>query len=94
MLGFVFVLVGLALFLDGLETALFPIGRIMARQLTDPAMRDLSRAARQVEGMGFYDVRAALELMRILENDMIIMILRDRLGVTPEEMEKMHRNLE
>ena len=26
--------------------------------------------------------------------DMIIMILRDRLGITPEEMEKMHRNLE
>ncbi|MBT8063582.1 MAG: penicillin-binding protein activator [Gammaproteobacteria bacterium] len=38
------------------------------RQLTDPAMRDLSRAATQVEGMGFYDVRAALELMRVLEN--------------------------
>ena len=26
--------------------------------------------------------------------DMIIMILRDRIGITPEEMEKMHRNLE
>jgi 6-phospho-3-hexuloisomerase len=26
--------------------------------------------------------------------DMIIMILRDRIGVTPEAMEKMHRNLE
>jgi 6-phospho-3-hexuloisomerase len=26
--------------------------------------------------------------------DMIIMILRDRLGITPEDMEKMHRNLE
>ena len=26
--------------------------------------------------------------------DMIIMILRDRKGITPEEMEKMHRNLE
>ncbi len=34
--GFVFVLVGLALFLMGLEKALFPIGRIMATQLTDP----------------------------------------------------------
>ena len=35
--GFVFVFVGLALFLDGLETALFPIGKTMARQLSAPA---------------------------------------------------------
>jgi hypothetical protein len=34
--GFVFVLVGLALFLDGLEMALFPIGKIMAKQLSAP----------------------------------------------------------
>lgn len=34
--GFVFVFVGLALFLDGLETALFPIGKIMAKQLSAP----------------------------------------------------------
>ena len=34
--GFVLVLVGLALFLDGLEMALFPIGRIMALQLSAP----------------------------------------------------------
>lgn len=36
LLGFVLVLVGLALFLAGLERALFPIGRLMAGQLTDP----------------------------------------------------------
>ncbi len=35
--GFLYVLAGLALFLMGLEQALFPIGRIMAQQLTDPA---------------------------------------------------------
>jgi hypothetical protein len=35
--GFAFVLVGLAFFLLGLEMALFPIGKIMAAQLTDPA---------------------------------------------------------
>lgn len=34
--GFALVLVGLALFLAGLERALFPIGRLMAKQLTDP----------------------------------------------------------
>jgi len=35
-LGFIFVLIGLTLFLDGLETALFPIGKIMAKQLSTP----------------------------------------------------------
>jgi hypothetical protein len=35
--GMVFVLIGLALFLEGLELALFPLGRLMAEQLTDPA---------------------------------------------------------
>lgn len=34
--GFVCVLLGLTLFLDGLETALFPIGKIMAKQLSAP----------------------------------------------------------
>ena len=36
-LGFAFVTVGLSLFLVGLEEALFPLGRLMAEQLTDPA---------------------------------------------------------
>lgn len=36
LLGMVFVILGLALFLEGLETALFPIGRLMAEQLTAP----------------------------------------------------------
>lgn len=35
--GFVYVLVGLTLFLVGLEMALFPVGATMAHQLTDPA---------------------------------------------------------
>ena len=34
--GFGFVLVGLAFFLVGLEEALFPLGKLMAQQLTDP----------------------------------------------------------
>lgn len=34
--GSVMVVVGLGLFIVGLETALFPIGRTMAEQLTDP----------------------------------------------------------
>ena len=36
-LGGVYVVVGLALFLMGLEKALFPVGKIMATQLSDPA---------------------------------------------------------
>lgn len=35
-LGLLMVLVGLALFLQGLELALFPLGRLMASQLTAP----------------------------------------------------------
>lgn len=37
LIGFVYVLAGLALFLVGLEEALFPLGKLMAQQLTDPA---------------------------------------------------------
>jgi hypothetical protein len=34
LLGFVFVLLGLTFFLEGLERALFPLGKLMAEQLT------------------------------------------------------------
>ena len=37
LVGFVFVVVGLGLFLLGLEQTLFPLGKLMAQQLTDPA---------------------------------------------------------
>ena len=36
-IGFIYVLLGLTLFLLGLEEALFPLGRLMAEQLTSPA---------------------------------------------------------
>lgn len=36
--GFLYVLVGLSLFLVGLEQALFPLGESMAKQLTDPTL--------------------------------------------------------
>lgn len=35
-IGFIYVLLGLSLFLLGLEKALFPLGKMMAGQLTDP----------------------------------------------------------
>jgi len=34
--GVVYVLIGLTLFLVGLDEALFPLGKLMAQQLTDP----------------------------------------------------------
>jgi len=37
LLGFSYVLIGLSLFLVGLEMALFPLGKLMAEQLTDPS---------------------------------------------------------
>lgn len=40
LLGFVWVVIGLALFLLGLETALFPLGKVMAEQLTSQAVAD------------------------------------------------------
>jgi hypothetical protein len=36
LIGFAYVLAGLAFFIEGLERALFPLGRLMAHQLTDP----------------------------------------------------------
>jgi hypothetical protein len=37
LLGIFYVILGLALFLQGLKQALFPLGELMAQQLTDPA---------------------------------------------------------
>lgn len=37
LLGFVYVIFGLTFFLVGLENALFPLGELMAKQLTDPS---------------------------------------------------------
>ena len=45
MLGFLYVLIGLSLFLLGLDKALFPLGEIMARQLTADAMADITDGA-------------------------------------------------
>ena len=43
--GFVYVVIGLVLFLIGLEEALFPLGKTMAAQLTDAAFLDLAAGA-------------------------------------------------
>ncbi len=43
LVGFVWVLLGLSLFLLGLEKCLFPLGRLMASQLSDPSFIEGSR---------------------------------------------------
>ena len=43
--GFIYVVIGLVLFLIGLEEALFPLGKTMAAQLTDPAFLGLAAGA-------------------------------------------------
>ncbi|WP_299982022.1 DUF1538 domain-containing protein [uncultured Pseudoteredinibacter sp.] len=56
--GFVWVLVGLSLFLLGLEWCLFPLGRLMAEQLTDPnfihAGKAIVDAASQVDWTDYH----------------------------------------
>ena len=53
-MGFVYVLLGLAFFLEGLERALFPLGRLMAQQLTDPEIL-LGHARGSLETLGWQD---------------------------------------
>jgi hypothetical protein len=36
LIGFIYVLLGVAFFLEGLDMALFPLGKLMAKQLTNP----------------------------------------------------------
>jgi len=54
LLGFLFVLLGLAFFLEGLEAALFPLGKLMAEQLTDPAFIASSSS---VEGITWWSYK-------------------------------------
>jgi hypothetical protein len=53
--GFAYVLAGLTLFIVGLEEALFPIGRTMAEQLTDPAFLIGEAAAAAGEAPQWWD---------------------------------------
>ena len=48
LVGFLFVTIGLGLFLVGLEQSLFPLGRLMAQQLTNPDF--LHEASGHIEG--------------------------------------------
>ena len=59
--GFVLVLLGLTLFLIGLEEALFPIGETMARQLTAP---ETIGEASLADGVDWYDYLLGLRFCR------------------------------
>ena len=52
--GFFYVLLGIALFLEGLEMALFPLGEIMAAQLTDPAFLQIDVSVDNVPWEAYY----------------------------------------
>ncbi len=52
--GFFYVLMGLSLFLIGLEEALFPMGKLMAIQLTDPLFILGDEAARALRWDDYY----------------------------------------
>ncbi|MCP4273895.1 MAG: DUF1538 domain-containing protein [Gammaproteobacteria bacterium] len=57
LVGFIYVIAGLALFLIGLEEALFPIGELMASQLTDPAFiigQEAIEMAQSIEWWQYY----------------------------------------
>ena len=54
-LGFFYVLIGLSLFLLGLEEALFPLGRLMAEQLTAHEFIDTSWPAALIPGFDWLD---------------------------------------
>ena len=58
LVGFVYVVIGLALFLIGLEKALFPLGKLMAQQLTDPAFLTDGGSAAGLSWRDYYWVYA------------------------------------
>lgn len=56
--GFLYVLIGLSFFLDGLQMALFPLGKLMAQQLTDPEfIRSFEHLADQATALDWWDYR-------------------------------------
>ena len=54
LIGFGYVLLGLTLFLIGLQEALFPLGELMAKQLTDPAFILGDGAARALQWSDYW----------------------------------------
>ena len=53
LMGFLLVLLGLGFFLEGLDAALFPLGKLMAQQLTDPAFIAQGKAIADLTWMDY-----------------------------------------
>ncbi|MGZ5027436.1 MAG: DUF1538 domain-containing protein [Methylobacter sp.] len=54
LIGFIYVLLGIAFFLKGLEMALFPLGKLMATQLTTPEFLGINPAEHGVDWQTYY----------------------------------------
>jgi len=54
LIGFVYVLLGIALFLEGLEMALFPLGELMAKQLTASEFIQVDASLRTVPWQAYF----------------------------------------
>ncbi len=54
LLGFVYVLLGIAFFLKGLEMALFPLGKLMATQLTTPEFLGINPGDQNVSWQAYF----------------------------------------
>ena len=54
LIGFLLVILGLGFFLEGLQAALFPLGRLMAFQLTNPAFIAGEEAERVLQWWDYY----------------------------------------
>jgi hypothetical protein len=54
LIGFVYVLLGIAFFLEGLEMALFPLGKLMAQQLTSPQFLNIDTALSVVDWKNYF----------------------------------------
>ena len=54
LVGFLLVILGLGFFLEGLQAALFPLGKLMAYQLTDPSFIAGETTARILQWWDYY----------------------------------------
>jgi hypothetical protein len=54
LIGFVYVLLGIAFFLEGLDMALFPLGKLMAQQLTSPQFLNINPALTEIDWKNYF----------------------------------------
>jgi len=54
LIGFFYVLLGIAFFLEGLEMALFPLGKLMATQLTTPEFLSVNSADQSLAWQAYF----------------------------------------